>query len=80
MTDVGWRGLVSVGQVPEQSMDAIWQGDDYRKVRQELLDNSFEKFPVCSNCEIWSASTSLVEEGKNYRRKFNETMETYEYL
>lgn len=80
MSDVGWRGVVSVGRVPEQTMDEVWQGDQYRKVRQELLDNSFDKFPVCINCEIWSASTSLVEEGKDFRRIFNETMETYQFL
>ncbi len=80
MTDVGWRGVASVGQVPEQTMDAVWKGAEYRKVRQELLDNSFEKFPVCANCEIWSASTSHVEEGKDYRRTFNETMETFDFL
>ncbi len=80
MSDVGWRGVVSMGSVPELSMEAVWDGDRYRKVREELLDNTFDQFPVCVNCEIWSASTSLVEEGKDYRRTFNETMETYQFL
>ena len=80
MTDVGWRGVVSVGSVPMQTMDEIWTGNNYRKVREELLDQSFDKFPVCKDCEIWSASTSIVEEGKDFRRTFNETMETYQFL
>ena len=79
MTDVGWRGVVSVGPLKDKSMEQIWRGEEYRKVRQELLDNSFDKFPVCINCEIWSASTSLVEEGKDFKRTFNETMETYQF-
>ena len=79
MTDVGWRGVVSVGTLKDKSMEQIWRGEEYRKVRQELLDNSFDKFPVCINCEIWSASTSLVEEGKDFKRTFNETMETYQF-
>ena len=61
-------------------MDEIWTGNNYRKVREELLDQSFDKFPVCKDCEIWSASTSIVEEGKDFRRTFNETMETYQFL
>lgn len=79
MTDVGWRGVVSVGKLQEQSMDQVWNGAQYRQVRKELLENRFDKFPVCVNCEIWSASTSLVEEGKDYKRTFNETMETYQF-
>jgi MoaA/NifB/PqqE/SkfB family radical SAM enzyme len=80
MTDVGWRGVVSMGSIPKLSMEEVWDGERYRKVREELLDNNFNQFPVCVNCEIWSASTSLLEEGKDYRRTFNETMETYQFL
>ena len=80
MSDVGWRGVVSMGSIPEMSMEDIWNGERYRKVREELLDNRFKEFPVCVNCKIWSASTSLVEEGVDFRRTFNETMETYQFL
>lgn len=79
MTDVGWRGVVSVGKLQDQTMDQVWNGAQYRQVRKELLENKFDKFPVCDNCEIWSASTSLVEVGKDYKRTFNETMETYQF-
>jgi len=69
-----------MGQVNEHGFDQVWNGDEYTSVRQELLDGTFKKFPVCSKCEIWSASTSLVEEGKDFRKVFNETMETHEFL
>ena len=80
MTDVGWRGIVSVGNVCEQSFDQIWTGDRYRLVRSELLANVFQEFDVCRNCQIWSASTSMTENRGGYRRTFNESMETYEFL
>ena len=79
MTDVGWRGVVSVGSLADSSMEEIWAGERYRKVRSELLENVFNDFDVCSNCDIWSASTSLVEESPIYLRTFNETMETYQF-
>jgi MoaA/NifB/PqqE/SkfB family radical SAM enzyme len=80
MTDVGWRGVVSVGNIREQSFTEIWTGDRYSVVRSELLKNHFKDFAVCRNCAIWSASTSGVEDGPGYRRTYNETMETYQFL
>lgn len=79
MSDVGWRGVVSLGELDKQSLDEVWHGADYRQVRKELLGNSFKQFPVCAKCEIWSASTSLVETRETFTRSFNETMETYDF-
>jgi radical SAM protein with 4Fe4S-binding SPASM domain len=80
MTDVGWRGVVSVGSLKDNSFDEIWRSPSYMEVRKELLKNKFEQFEVCQNCEIWSASTSKTEITNEYIRNYNETMETYEFL
>ena len=80
MTDVGWRGIVSVGTIPEDNLDDVWAGKNGKglyKVRKELLENRFEEYDVCVDCPIWSATTSIVEKTEKYMRTYNETMETY---
>lgn len=79
MNDVGWRGVVSVGNLNTASLDAVWTGERYALVREELLGNRFEDFDVCSDCEIWSAGTMLTEEGPGYVRTYNETLESYTF-
>lgn len=74
---VGWTGIVSVGTLAERTFEEIWTGDDYRRVREELLRNEFEKFSICEKCSIWSATTSMVEKASTYERVYNETMETF---
>ena len=80
--DVGWRGVVSVGKIPDEEPEDIWAGKNgkgFYRVRKELLENSFEEYKVCTDCPIWSASTSLVERTEEYTRTYNETMETYTF-
>lgn len=79
MTDVGWRGVVSVGSLKDAEFEGIWTSEKYRKVRDELIKGHFEEFQVCADCEIWSASTQAVEVGEGYVRTFNETMTTYQF-
>ena len=79
MTEVGWKGVVSVGSLQNQSFEEIWVSPRYGQVREELLNNRFKEFKTCADCQIWSASTSLQERGNGYVRSYNETMETYEF-
>jgi MoaA/NifB/PqqE/SkfB family radical SAM enzyme len=76
MLDVGWRGVVSVGSLREHSMEEIWLGPAYRRVRAELIDNEFREFEVCRKCGIWSASSYFEERNEGYVRAYNETSET----
>jgi MoaA/NifB/PqqE/SkfB family radical SAM enzyme len=76
LTDVGWRGVVSVGTLKDSSFAEVWNGNRYKSVRNELLNNSFKEFDVCRKCQIWSASTSLSEDHPHYKRQYNETSET----
>jgi len=76
MLDVGWRGVVSVGSLRDKSMEEIWVGQDYRRVRAELIDNDFREFEVCKKCGIWSASSYFEERTETYVRNYNETSET----
>jgi MoaA/NifB/PqqE/SkfB family radical SAM enzyme len=78
MTDVGWRGVVSVGKLNRGDFDSIWRGERYRTVRRELLNNrTFDEFPVCSNCEIWAQTTTFTEEHDSYIRTYTDTSDVY---
>lgn len=79
MTDVGWK-ITSVGNVNTHDFGEIWKSERYRTVRKELLQNRFEEFTTCKKCPIWSASTNLIEHGKDYIRNYNETMETISFV
>ena len=79
MTDVGWK-ITSVGNINQKSFDQIWNSDNYKRVRQELLNNKFQEFSTCSKCPIWSASTILNEYSDDYVKSFNETMETITFI
>lgn len=77
---LGWTGVVDVGSLASASdFPSIWTGPQYKTVRQELIDNQFEQYPICRDCTIWSATTSLVENRGVYTRTYNETMETFEF-
>jgi hypothetical protein len=83
MTDVGWRGVISVGKIPEDNLEDIWFGKNGKglySVRKELLDCHFDEYKVCIDCPIWSASTYTVERIEKYKRIYNETMETYVFV
>lgn len=79
MSDVGWHGICAVGNLKEQRFEEIWAGSQYKRVREELLNNQFQDFQVCSKCEIWSATSFLTEERLNYTRIYNETMESIHF-
>lgn len=77
---VGWSGVVDVGTLATSpDFETVWDGPQYRTVRAELLANEFEKYKICENCSIWSASTSLTESHNDYTRQYNETMETFSF-
>lgn len=79
MVEVGWRGVVSVGDLRQDDMDTVWTGPGYQAVREELIRNRFETFDVCADCRIWSATSSLKETGPGFVRQYNETMETFTF-
>jgi MoaA/NifB/PqqE/SkfB family radical SAM enzyme len=79
MTDVGWRGVVSAGDLREHSFEEIWLGERYRMVRRELMEKEFREFNICINCQIWSATSYIREQTALYARTYNETMETIHF-
>ena len=80
LADVGWTGVVAVGNLNDQPFETIWSGPRFARVRRELLDGRFDEFTVCRDCCIWSATSTINEDHGDLVRSFNETMETFTFV
>ena len=80
MGKTGWDGIVSTGSLVNQSFDKIWSGYMYNKLREELIENKFDKFKICESCNIWSNNKIHIEKHSDYQLEFNETAKTYTFL
>ena len=49
-------GVISKGNLNENSLAEIWFGALYQKVREDLIDERFEEHPYCRDCDNWSSS------------------------
>ncbi len=47
-----WRAEHVLGNVREQTLKEIWQGELYRRLRQQHIDGTFEH-PFCGPCTDW---------------------------
>jgi hypothetical protein len=79
LTDVGWKGVISVGNLNQSTFEEIWHGKEYNNVRKEVLKNSFKKYKVCEDCFIWSSRVRFSENKEDYVRTYNETIETFSF-
>jgi radical SAM protein with 4Fe4S-binding SPASM domain len=74
---INWDGSVSlccidynckgiVGNVKQQSLRDIWNGEKLRQVRRNHLDAEYDQVEICANCEYWSIKEDI---GDWLRRK-----------
>jgi MoaA/NifB/PqqE/SkfB family radical SAM enzyme len=49
-------GVMSVGNFYHHSLQDIWLGAQYRKLRQDLIHNRLKDHPYCESCDNWSSS------------------------
>ncbi len=46
-----FNGLLVVGSVLDQSLEEIWQGEPYRKIRRLMKEGRFDQLPaICGDC------------------------------
>lgn len=50
-----------VGNVKENTLEEIWQGDRYMDYRRNLLQGRIDLVPLCDQCDLWMQQ--LVKEG-----------------
>jgi hypothetical protein len=51
--DQDFRGLHTVGDLNEQSLEAIWAGDDFERLRRAHRTNSLCSVTLCPSCDEW---------------------------
>ncbi len=77
--DLGWREIVSMGNLNQKSFDEIWYGEEYTELREMHMKSTFSDDHICADCRIWSASNSSTVEHEKYTIYNNETMITYQF-
>ena len=55
-------GRVTLGDAARQSLTEIWQGEAYRRLRDELTLNGRRNLPVCSTCDVHTFDPDILLE------------------
>ncbi len=63
-------GETNVGNVFEQGVSAVWNGEELNKVRYYHETGQWDKVPFCKNCERWASYgfEEFIEDGMLIRR------------
>jgi len=78
MMSVPQLGVLSMGNIRDQTLKAVWGGDRYSEIRQNIIDSSWGKIPQCKNCLIWKNYETIYERmGRNTIRGYNPIEEIY---
>jgi len=51
-----WRNQTIVGHIEKNSIEEIWKGEAYERLRNLHLEGCYDEIPVCENCTDWQAS------------------------
>ncbi|NCQ90216.1 MAG: radical SAM protein [Microcystis aeruginosa LG13-03] len=49
------NNLESLGDYHQQTLQEIWTGDLFQKLRGDLISNQLEKREACKNCDMWKS-------------------------
>lgn len=67
---VDWSHGIIVGDVLENSIAEIWNGDKYREIRRLHLSGNKERIKVCSNCQ-YANGTSRISNLDPHRERLS---------
>jgi len=51
-----WRNETIIGHVKDTSIEEIWKGETYERLRQLHLEGRYDEISVCKDCTDWQAS------------------------
>lgn len=52
------KDIESLGDYNQQTLQDIWCGDLFNKLRRDLILNQLEDRPVCKNCDMWMSQAA----------------------
>ena len=58
--DVDYKSTLAVGNLNEQTIEQIWNGDAYTKLRDDHMNGGRSKHKVCSQCDAYTCSNKLI--------------------
>lgn len=56
---VDYQGKGILGDLKEESLAKIWQGDTLRNLRIAHLKENYGSVPLCSNCQFWKCEVNI---------------------
>ena len=56
---VDYQGKGIIGDIKEDSLAEIWQGDRLQRIREAHLENKYDSIPLCSNCQFWRCEVNI---------------------
>jgi len=69
-----------MGNILNESLQEIWNGANYNRVRAALTTKDYSKSPICGNCRIWASWRSEVSEAEGIRTTRNYTTKIVERI
>lgn len=58
LSKMAYEPIPSMGRFPEESLDEIWAGESFARLRKDLILNRLEQWNACRQCAIWMAHHS----------------------
>lgn len=67
-----------MGNILNESLQEIWSGANYNRVRDALTSRNYAGSPICEKCRIWASWRSEVSEAEGIRTTRNYTTKIVE--
>ena len=56
---VDYQGKGVIGDIKENTLAEIWQGDTLQKIRKAHLEGQYSTIPLCSKCQFWRCEVDI---------------------
>lgn len=56
---VDYQGKGIIGDIKEETLAEIWQGDTLQKIRKAHLEGRYDSIPLCNKCQFWKCEVNV---------------------
>lgn len=70
----------SMGDYPQQSLQEIWQGEAFQRLRRDLIRHQLDHRPACHNCEMWRTQVIAHTHEDGIQMMTTEVTEIYQKI